>query len=403
VFNQDFVVAGLSYLCSRLLQPSITERAAITIQRWYRGYLFRMNVHKRITLLLLAHDCADYVNTRSRVLNAVIKIQRAYREFIHVKIQRLLTYTVEVQTLIRGTLVRRDVGIYRSAVILIQKRWRSIREARYQKRIECLRNTITCIQPFLRGFILRKKLSELKKSVCMVEYRLENIWLGRSIRENYLAQRGAAILIQRTFRRFSQSRKARSVFIQARKSTLTLQAIVRGYFVRKNYERTVKRARFLQTKLRQFILQRRARFDYLNLRKFVVYVQRRRRETIHARSLRAGFLSIQKLVGSAKKKYREKKRTFNAILVLQRAWRCHAWLVRMRRKFQEVIRIQSAWRGYIVRKGSSPRIRITRKRLHKIKEQGVKKQATVGFITEKALQSVKIKSGVARAILQLGS
>lgn len=61
VFDQDFVMAALAFLCSRLLGPSKSARAAVTIQKAWRQHWGRVLSTRRGHLKMLAEGCAAAV------------------------------------------------------------------------------------------------------------------------------------------------------------------------------------------------------------------------------------------------------------------------------------------------------------------------------------------------------
>ncbi|KAI9851303.1 MAG: hypothetical protein M1838_004039 [Thelocarpon superellum] len=81
IYDQDFVVAGLAFMCSRLLHTSLQGRAVVTIQQAYRARLLRRDMHKRMVLMRLAYDCQTVVLTRDRVIGAATVIQQAWRRY----------------------------------------------------------------------------------------------------------------------------------------------------------------------------------------------------------------------------------------------------------------------------------------------------------------------------------
>lgn len=165
--SPKLVVAGLAYLCSRLMQPAVQVRAAMTIQRAYRQSAFRANLHRRICHLALAHECARAVNRK----NAAVVIQRAYRQFLHIRIQKLLDSITAIQALCRAHLVRRSVPQFHDAVRTVQRRWRAIRETGYQRRIAVAKRAVAGIQAAARGYLARRDCSKLRQSACLLQAR----------------------------------------------------------------------------------------------------------------------------------------------------------------------------------------------------------------------------------------
>ncbi|RMZ85202.1 hypothetical protein DV738_g420, partial [Chaetothyriales sp. CBS 135597] len=59
IFDRDFTLASLAFLCSRLLGPSKTARAATVLQRAWRSRMEVVSKQRKAVLQRLAHDCAD--------------------------------------------------------------------------------------------------------------------------------------------------------------------------------------------------------------------------------------------------------------------------------------------------------------------------------------------------------
>ncbi|KAJ4525237.1 hypothetical protein HRR83_000914 [Exophiala dermatitidis] len=66
VFDRDFVLAALAFLCSRLLQPTKGPRAAVTIQRAWRQYWAGVIETRKSRVKTLAEECAEVVRRRRR-------------------------------------------------------------------------------------------------------------------------------------------------------------------------------------------------------------------------------------------------------------------------------------------------------------------------------------------------
>ncbi|KAI9825414.1 MAG: hypothetical protein M1832_001144 [Thelocarpon impressellum] len=111
VFDKDFVVAGLAFMCSRLLQSSVKGRAATRIQRAYRRTLSRRIMHKRAVLLRLAYDCQTVVATRDRVIGAATVLQRAWRACLRRKIDGLVRHVTLFQARARAGMVRKSLAL----------------------------------------------------------------------------------------------------------------------------------------------------------------------------------------------------------------------------------------------------------------------------------------------------
>lgn len=77
IFDRDFVLASLAFLCSRLLRPSKRARAAVSLQRAWRKRWEGVALRRKAALKGLAVDCAELV----RIREAKVCIWRAWCKF----------------------------------------------------------------------------------------------------------------------------------------------------------------------------------------------------------------------------------------------------------------------------------------------------------------------------------
>ena len=81
IFDNDFVLASLAFLCSRLLGPTKKARAAVVVQRAWRR---RWNVvleKRKVVLCDVAHVCAKFVQARHREDSAQRTIRGAWLRY----------------------------------------------------------------------------------------------------------------------------------------------------------------------------------------------------------------------------------------------------------------------------------------------------------------------------------
>ncbi|EXJ78401.1 hypothetical protein A1O1_08801 [Capronia coronata CBS 617.96] len=64
IFDRDFVLAALAFLCSRLLEPSRGPRAAVVIQRAWQRHWNRVVEARKCRLKMMAVGCAEAVRQR---------------------------------------------------------------------------------------------------------------------------------------------------------------------------------------------------------------------------------------------------------------------------------------------------------------------------------------------------
>ncbi|KAF8471862.1 hypothetical protein BDZ91DRAFT_716701 [Kalaharituber pfeilii] len=402
VFDRSFIIGGLVFLCSRLLQWSIRERAAVSIQRTFRAWKFREVVHKRIALLLLAHDCAAFVQSKERIMDAAITIQRAFRTHLQAKLDRLIRAVIGIQCFSRGYLVRRELQMLNEVTVKIQRWWRELREQRYQQRVRNLLGSIVRLQAVARAFLERKRIDDVYYAVGIVGAEYGRLLKGRGVRQRFLEMKEAAIKIQRWYRTTEKNGDDRRLFLDARNSTTKLQALVRGKLVRSEFERKRQAAITIQRHFRSCKEIAQARHDFTTTLWAAMVVQIRRRATVEARKVRCEFLKLRTYTIAMQREFRGRRAVKNAAVVIQQAWRKCRWMVRMRKFLHEVVAVQSLWRGYAVRKQATGRIRIIRRRVLKaIAQDGKGGEDSLGVRNMKALGMVKGPTGLGRGLLQL--
>lgn len=374
----------------------------MVIQRAFQQYKFRMNLHRRIRLLMMAHDCAETVNTRNKVLGAAITIQRAYRAYLHVKIQALVNNMTSIQSLSRGFLARRRFDDAHWAAVVIQRKWRSIREKRFQVRMNFVVQEVSAVQAISRGMLVRRQQEGKKRAVFIIQDWWRNASIAQHTRAEFIDKRNAALVIQKKFRQFNGSKDDRLRFFLAVESVKYLQAAARGLLVRQRCAKEVEAASKIQQWFRSMATLHRERAAYNLTRSAAITIQRHFRSMKLDGTARNEYLRLKLAVLFVENRYIENKRKVHAAIVLQRAWRSKALLLKIRRKIGDIVKIQSLWRGSHVRSNCSPRLRIIRKRISKTLEKGVKKEDTLEHKTLKCMRLVKRSTTFNSAAASLG-
>ncbi|RPB27558.1 hypothetical protein L211DRAFT_865714 [Terfezia boudieri ATCC MYA-4762] len=293
VFDRDFVIGGLAFLCSRLLQWSVKERAATNIQRAFRAWKFAQVAHVRIHLLILAHECAAFVKSKERVVNAAIVIQRAFRDHLRVKLHRLISAVIGIQCSIRGFLIRRELQGLREAAMQIQRWWREVRERRFRQRAGVLLGNLAELQARARGFLERRRVDDVYFAVGIVEAEYGRLLKGRRVREEFLMQREAAVRIQRWWRDILVIWNDREEFLEIRSGVIEVQAGIRGVLMRQEVDRKWTAVMTIQRWFRAWIEIAKVRHEFKATRWAALVVQIRRRETLAARRARREYLLLR--------------------------------------------------------------------------------------------------------------
>jgi len=334
-------------------------------------------------------------------VNAATTIQRAFRNHLRVKLDRLINAVIGIQCSIRGYLIRREVQNLRGAAVRIQRWWRVVREGRFRQRTGVLLRNLTELQARARGFLERRRVDDVYFAVGIVEAEYGRLLKGRGVRGEFLLQREAAVRIQRWWRDILVVWDDREEFLEIRKGMVEIQAGIRGWLVRVEVHRKLTAVVVIQQWLRAWIETAEARHEFKVIRWAAMFVQTRRRETLAARRVRKEYLLLRMYTIAVQQEFRERRAIRYAAIVLQRAWRRYGWVVRAQKLLKEVVLVQSLWRGYVVRRDVKiPRPRAPRKKLARAMEGGA--EETLGERMRRGIGLVKGVVGLGRGLQQLG-
>ncbi|RLW05915.1 hypothetical protein DV515_00005010 [Chloebia gouldiae] len=300
-------------------------RAAQAIQAWFPGHKawkeYPMSVF-RATLVIQSHLRAKQLRTRflkmkscaltiqrawratcaARRLrqqflatrSAAVKIQLAYRQY---RARKLLREKHQAACLIqnayRGFKARRKFVQQKAAAVIIQKHLRAWQEGRLQfVKYNKTRRAVIKLQAFIRGYLVRKKISEQKQKKRLLYFaaaayhHISAIKIQRAYRIHLtlkLAQTqiSSVLLIQSWFRAQMQRRR----FLRAYRRVVGLQRALRRWLNRRNRAATV-----IQRNARAFLARRRRRRLAAGIIKFQAlwrgYSWRKVTDTAKTRALR---------------------------------------------------------------------------------------------------------------------
>ncbi|NXL49175.1 ASPM protein, partial [Podilymbus podiceps] len=371
--------------------------AAVFIQKHWRGYLARMiflNLKKtkleeaRSKSATVIQACWRRYSARKRYLQL-----RYYVVFVQARIRmvksvaaykRIVWATVTIQRHLRASkLAKKDQQRYemlRSSALTIQSAFRRWRQYKIQQKTEATlvlqtyfrkwqssnlakrKRAALVIQSWYRMHRDLKEYLHIKQSVIKIQtwYRCQ---LARRI---YQEHRAKIVTIQRYYRAYKLGKIEREYYLQKRSAVIVLQAAFRGMKARKLHRQT-KAVCVVQSLWRM----KKERLRFLRLKKSVITLQS------HVRKYQQA------------KRYKEIK---DAASVIQTWYRAHVTSKKAAASFQTMhlaaVILQSACRGMEVRKEaliltsvikiqSRYRAYIVRKRFKNFKDATVKIQAFV--------------------------
>ena len=304
-----------------------------------------------------------------------------------------------MQALGRGAMVRWRCAEEMEAAVKVQQWWRQLRERRFMERIGIAEKAVSGIQAFARGRLVRERVWDLRGAVSVLEERWKTALVARRAKAEYMRKRAAVVVLQRVWRRHAGSRAERRAFLSARSEVIGTQAAARGCLARWTLQRNIRAVVAAQQRIRQMFLTRNERTRFISLRAAAITVQRRRRDALQARTDKDHYSALIRAVATIKMRFLHKRRVRTAALVLQRAWRERAWIVRLNRTGEQATQIQRMWRGYRVRRELPPRLRVVLKRLRKVAV--MREEETLGARTRAAVELVKTRAGAARGVAAL--
>ncbi|NWT56630.1 ASPM protein, partial [Erythrocercus mccallii] len=275
-------------------------RAAQVIQAWFRAHKARKEHVSvlRATLVIQSHCRAKQLRTRFlKMKSCALTIQRVWRATRAARMLRqqfLATKSaaVKIQLAYRQYRARR-LQTEVSAVVIIQKHLRAWQEGRLQfTKYNKTRRAVIKLQAFIRGYLVRKKISEQKQKKRLLYFtaaayhHISAIKIQRAYRSHLtlkLAQTqiSSVLIIQRWFRAKMQRKR----FLRTYQRLVQLQRAVRGWLSHRN-----EAAAIIQRNVRRFLACRRRRRFAVGIIKFQAlwrgYSWRKMTDTAQTRALR---------------------------------------------------------------------------------------------------------------------
>ncbi|KAI5929237.1 Abnormal spindle-like microcephaly-associated protein [Manis javanica] len=363
--------------------------AALTIQRWYRRIKIANQQHK------------DYLDLRE----TVIKIQAVYRGIrVRRHIQRMHTAATCIKAMFKMHQSKRRYHQMITAAVVIQAVWRRYKAKKHLCKVEAackiqawyrcrkarkaylaVLKAVTLMQSRFFARLDRARFLNMRASTIIIQRKWRAILCGRRAREHFLMikRHRAACLIQAHFRgykgrqvylqqksaaltiqRYIQARRAakheRIKYSELKKSTVVLQALVRGWLVRKRIVEQRTRIRLLHFTAAAFYHLSALRIQRAYKRhtavksankqiNAVICIQRWFRARLQQKRFIQKYHSIIKIHHEVKECMNQQNK---AASVIQKAVR-HFLLCKKQEKINNgVTKIQALWRGYFWRKRS---------------------------------------------------
>ncbi|KAK2492808.1 hypothetical protein MC885_007582 [Smutsia gigantea] len=322
--NKAAVTIQSAYRTHKVKKRNATYRAsALTIQRWYRRIKIANQQRK------------EYLDLKE----TVIKIQAVYRGIrVRRHIQRMHTAATFIKAMFKMHQSKRRYHQMRTAAVVIQAMWRRYKAKKHLCKVEA-----ACkIQAWYRCWKARKAYLAVLKAVTLMQGR----FFARLERARFLNMRASTIIIQRKWRAILCGRRAREHFlmIKRHRAACLIQAHFRGYKGRQVYLWQKSAALTIQRYIQAGRAVKRERIKYIELKKSTVVLQ----------ALMRGWL-VRKRIVEQRTKIRLLHFTAAAFyhlsaLRIQRAYKRHTALRSANKQINAVICIQRWFRARLQQK-----------------------------------------------------
>ncbi|XP_067585913.1 abnormal spindle-like microcephaly-associated protein isoform X1 [Pseudorca crassidens] len=377
------------------------KRAAITLQRYFRKRQTRkqfllygeaavvLQNHHR-AFLSAKHQREVYLQIRS----SVIVIQARMEGFIQKrKFQKIKDSTIKIQTAWRRHKARKYLREVKAACKI--QAWYRCWKAR--KEYLAVLRAVRIIQGCFRTKLQRRRFLNVRASTIIIQRKWRAVLSGRTAHEQFLTtkrfqaacliqanfrgykgrqvflqQKSAALTIQRYIRVRKTEKSERRKYVELKKSTVVLQALVRGWLVRKRILEQRAKIRLLHFTAAAFYhlsalrIQRAYRLHRAlkNADDKQVNSAIRIQRWFRARLQHKRFLQkhrFMKIQNEAQERISQQNR---AASVIQKAVRRFLLRKKQEKLNNRVTKIQALWRGYSWRKKNDcSKIKAIRQRL----------------------------------------
>uniref|UniRef100_A0A1I8MRZ1 Calponin-homology (CH) domain-containing protein n=1 Tax=Musca domestica TaxID=7370 RepID=A0A1I8MRZ1_MUSDO len=339
------------------------EAAATTIQKFYRGLITRRKVEayrqeRTAAAVVLQKNYRSHLMRRRflMTLKCIVIIQNWYRATL------------------QGKMERDQYQKLRKSAICIQRRWRLKKEAsalREQAILEkCKyhqeRKAAACrIQALWRGYVARQSYSRTLSAVLLIQKMYRSRYLMNQQRSEYEQLRKSTVFIQRKFRANREMKQQRDYYKQLRTNAIRVQRCYRATVLmrqqRQQYLNIRQKIIIIQRKWRATLLSRNVRVHFIAMQYYATVIQQKFRATKAMRIERENYLHLRTCIINIQRRFRAKllmRRAYReyrdkmiAIKIIQSRFHAYKKMRYQRAKYQgtraAVLCIQEHFRNYL--------------------------------------------------------
>ncbi|XP_041599867.1 abnormal spindle-like microcephaly-associated protein isoform X4 [Vulpes lagopus] len=310
--------------------------SAIVIQRWYRG------------IKIANHQRKEYLNLKK----TAVKIQAIYRGIrVRRHNQHLHMAATVIQAMFKMHQAKMRYHKMRTAAVIIQAVWRSYKARKYLHQVKAackiqawyrywkarkdylaVLKAVKIIQGCFYTKLERTRFLNVRASTIIIQRKWRAILSGRIAREHFLMMKRhqAACLIQANFRRY----KARQVFLRQKSAALTIQRYIRARKAGK-----CQRIKYVELKKSTVVLQALVRGWLVRKR---ILEQRTKIRLLHFTAAAYYHLSALKIQRAYKHHMSMKNanKQVNAVICIQRWFRTRLQQKRFAQKYPSILTSQ---------------------------------------------------------------
>ncbi|XP_006892180.1 PREDICTED: abnormal spindle-like microcephaly-associated protein homolog [Elephantulus edwardii] len=340
------------------------RKAALVLQHYYRAFLCARHQRQvylqiRISVIIIQARVRGFLQRQKfqKIKDSAIKIQAVWKRYKTRKSIHKMKAACKIQAWYRCCRARKDYLAVLKAVKIIQGCFYTKLQRR---RFLNMRASTVIIQrrwrAVLSGRLIQDHFLMIKRhqAACLIQANFR----GYKERQLFLQQKSAALIIQRHLRARKAGKCERIRYAALKKSTVVLQAMTRGWLVRKRISEYKGRIRLLHfTAAAYYHLSalriQRAYKRHLalnNAKKHitsVISIQRWFRARLQRKRFIQKYQSIIKTQHEVQQCLDQQNR---AALVIQKAARRYLLCRKQEKINLGITKIQALWRGYVWRK-----------------------------------------------------
>uniref|UniRef100_A0A452VNJ7 Assembly factor for spindle microtubules n=1 Tax=Ursus maritimus TaxID=29073 RepID=A0A452VNJ7_URSMA len=342
--DEKVVITYLSFLCARLLDLCKEARAARLIQTTWRKYRLKTDLKRhqeRDKAARIIQSAAINFLTKQRLkkeINAALTIQKywrrllAERKLLMLKKEKLEKVQNESASVIQAVWRSYNARKYLHKVKAACKIQAWYRYWKARKEYLAVLKTVKIIQGCFCTKQERTRFLNVRASTIIIQRKWRATLAGRIAREHFLMMKRhrAARLIQANFRRY----KGRQVFLQQKSAALTIQRYIRARKVGK-----CERIKYLELKKSTVVLQALVRGWLVRKR---ILEQKTKIRLLHFTAAAYYHLSALRIQRAYKLHMAVKNanKQVNSVICIQRWFRTKLQQKRFAQKYHSIVKSQ---------------------------------------------------------------